>query len=669
MPTGAISLSSRIGVKLKELIQRLTDLTSFSVDKPHLAIAKYRAFTQQMPMMYVMLMTSTWAVAATYFGHAPLASIVIFPIVMTLASANRMRHWWAVRHTVPTVEIADRAAKKSNILAALMACGFVGWVMILYPYGDAYSKSLLAFFLAMVNMTCVFCLMNNKRSAYIVFFIVNGGFVAHFGSTGIPALLAAAIITTVVAIALLIMIQISHRDFIRMVEAQVETQALNDANFRLANLDTLTDLPNRRAFFSELENRVKAAAENGSRLALGVIDLDGFKPVNDLHGHPFGDKLLAEVSRRLALLCDRNGSYIARLGGDEFALIVPDVESDDALLLIGEALCDALRAPFELAEAQVQIAGSIGFAVYPELAKTPVELFEHADYALYDGKRGDRRGQPTLFSTQHVAAIHRDARIEQALKMADLDAELEVVFQPIVEVASAKTVAFEALARWTSPALGKVSPGEFIPVAERAGIINRLTRPLLTKALATAASWPADVRLSFNLSAYDLSSPESVLAIIRIIESSDFDPSRLDLEITETAFGHDFEQVRKAVDMLKYLGCGISLDDFGTGYSSLSRLHALPLTKIKIDRSFVIDLHRNQAGAKIVKSLLALSRDMGLDCVVEGVETEAEMMALRKLGGTMVQGYFYSPPVAETELDRFFGATVASKASGECLAP
>ena len=193
MSVDALPLSSRTGARLKELVRRVVGPALFSTDKPYLAIAKYRAFTQQMPMMYVMLMASTWAVAATYFGHAPLASVVIFPTIVTLASAGRMRHWWIVRHTEPTVEIADRAAKKSNILAALMACGFVGWVVILYPYGDAYSKSLLAFFLAMVNMTCVFCLINNKRSAYIVFFIVNGGFAIHFGMTGIPALLAATI--------------------------------------------------------------------------------------------------------------------------------------------------------------------------------------------------------------------------------------------------------------------------------------------------------------------------------------------------------------------------------------------------------------------------------------------------------------------------------------------
>ena len=639
---------------LKRTIRSVASFTPIPVDKPHLLKAQYKAFSQQMPMMYVMLMTSTWAVAVTFFAHAPLAIVIVFPIIMTVASAIRVGHWWAARHRDPTPEIALLAAKKTCVLAALMASGFVIWTVLLFPYGDAYGQSLLAFFLATAIMTCVFCLMHNKRSAFIVFFIVNGAFIVYFGSTGVPALVAATVIITVAAIALLIMLQINHRDFTQMVEAQVRTQALSDDNFRLANLDSLTDLPNRRAFFSDLENAVNEARANNTKLALGIIDLDGFKPVNDLYGHPFGDKLLREVSRRLSDLCRAEGSYIARLGGDEFALIIPNVDKDDAILATGQSLCEALRTPFELPEAPVQIAGTIGFAVYPQLAQSPVELFERADYALYDGKRGDRRGRATLFSAEHVAAISRDARIEQALKMADLDKELEVVFQPIVDVYASKTIGFEALARWMSPTLGKVPPGQFIPVAERAGIIGKLTRPLLTKALAAAKTWPVDFRLSFNLSAYDLSSPEAVFGIIGVIKNSGFEACRLDLEITETAFGHDFDQVRKAAHLLKHLGCGISLDDFGTGYSSLSRLHALPLTKIKIDRSFVVDLHNNPASAKIVRSLLALSRDMGLDCIVEGIETEHEMEALRKLGGAMVQGYFYSPPVGEAEVERFF---------------
>lgn len=201
--------------------------------------------------------------------------------------------------------------------------------------------------------------------------------------------------------------------------------------------------------------------------------------------------------------------------------------------------------------------------------------------------------------------------------------------------------------------MGKVSPACFIPISERAGIVSSLTRPLFRKALRAACCWDPALRLSFNLSAHDLNSEAGVLALIGIIESSGFDAERLDLEITETAFTHDFEQVTQSVETLRRLGCGISLDDFGTGYSSLTRLHGLPLTKFKIDRSFVKNLHQRPASYKIVKSLLTLSADMGLDCVIEGVETEEELAALKALGGTSVQGYLFSPPLPEDQAMEF----------------
>ena len=200
-----------------------------------------------------------------------------------------------------------------------------------------------------------------------------------------------------------------------------------------------------------------------------------------------------------------------------------------------------------------------------------------------------------------------------------------------------ETVAFEALARWNSPELGRVAPGVFIPVAERTGLIGRLTIPLLGKALCEAQAWPEDIRLSFNLSALDCGSHDSVQQIIALIQASGFEPSRLDLEITETAIVQDIAQMQRAIIQFRQLGCGISLDDFGTGYSSLSQLHALSLTKLKIDRSFVAGIQHNPATFKIVKSLVGLTLDMGLECVIEGVETHEELAALTSLGCTQVR--------------------------------
>ena len=221
-----------------------------------------------------------------------------------------------------------------------------------------------------------------------------------------------------------------------------------------------------------------------------------------------------------------------------------------------------------------------------------------------------------------------------------------MVYQPVLDIRSGRTVAFEALARWMSPELGQVPPGQFIPVAERLGLINRLTLPLLEKALAGAMSWPDDVRLAFNLSAHDCGSMTAVADIVSLIEKSGIDPARIDFEITETAVIQDLEQAQRTVTAFRALGCGISLDDFGTGYSSLSQLHGLALTKLKIDRSFITGIQHNPASYKIVKSLLALSADMELECISEGVETAEELEVLQRLGCALVQGYLIAKPMS-----------------------
>ncbi len=640
------------------LLRRVRYCMSVNADNPELLRAQLTALSRLVPLLYSILVANAWVLASTFFGKAPNWLGVYVALALSIFCAVRLTQWWRKRGLVPTVtkEQAVYELRRTNKLAGILGVAFSIWAIALFPYGDAYAQAHVALFLTMAMLGSMLCLIHLRSAAMIVAITVSVPFVVFFALSGVPTFLGTAINVMLVTVAAVIVILIQYRDFTRMVEAQKRTEMLSNENLRLANLDSLTDLPNRRAFFGHLDKAFERAQLQGSRLALGIIDLDGFKPVNDLYGHATGDKLLIEVAARLSSICSSETFFMSRLGGDEFAYVIMDAPNDAALVAQGHEIAAMLRAPFMLSEATVQISGSIGIAVHPEMAASSQQLFERADYALYHGKDA-KRGSAMLFSAEHEAQINSDARIEQALKRADFEQELSVVFQPIVDIRSHDTVGFEALARWTSPVLGKVSPGMFIPIAERAGIISVLTQSLLKKALATASEWPANLRLSFNLSAVDLNSAEGVLGIVSIIEGSGFDPRKLDLEITETAFTHDFAQIHRSVETLRLLGCGISLDDFGTGYSSLSRLHALPLTKIKIDRSFVTDLHKSQNSRKIVKSLLALSRDMGLDCVIEGVETQEEMAALQRLGGLLVQGYFYSPPIPADNVAAYLNDT------------
>lgn len=634
---------------------RLWSLT----DKPELLRAQHRAFSRQVPLMYVILMTNTWALAITHVDHAPLWLTTGVPCLMTAVSLLRIAMWWRQRHGEPAPDRVRAELMRTLKLAVVISIAFVGWALALFDYGTAYTKAHVAFYMAITVISCIFCLMHLRAAAFVVAAIVNGFFVGFFITSGEATFVASAVNVVFVSFAMLVILNINYNHFTHMVEARAEAVSLSDENFRLANIDSLTDLPNRRAFFTKLDKAYGASVES-QNLAVGILDLDGFKPVNDAYGHGIGDKLLQEVSRRMEVVCTAHGVHLARLGGDEFAFLLTSADDEATLLAWGRELCGSLTRAIELAGATVQVSGSLGIA--RAFATGSVhDLMHRADYALYQAKRG-HRGSVMVFSESHHEAIRRHAMIEQALRSADYAAELTVVYQPIIEVRTEAPIGFEALARWNSPVLGAVSPGEFIPVAERAGIVSRLTCVLLQKALAEAGTWPGHMRLAFNLSAQDLGSPENLLKIIAIIGQSGFDLRRLDLEITETAFASDPAQVQKSVGQLRALGCGISIDDFGTGYSSLSRLHSLPLTKLKIDRSFIARIEQDAVSYNIVKSLVALSRDMKLDCVIEGVETSGELAVLRHLGGALVQGYYYSKPLEAASLPAYIsGHPAASK--------
>lgn len=630
--------------------RRFRDFMSVQRDNPELLKAQYRAFTRQMPMMYFILLTSSWALAMTHMRLAPPWLTVGVPTLLTFGCLLRVFFWYRTRNFDPTPELAYFALLRTNRLAGGIAVAFTLWSFALVPYGDAYTRSHVAFYMAITVISCIFCLMYLRSAAFIVTLIVNGAFIAFFVSTAQPTFVAIAVNVFLVCTGMMSILLTNYRNFESMVVSKQRSDALSAENFRLANLDSLTGLANRRAFFAQLEAELEKARANGQRLALGVMDIDGFKPVNDLYGHSVGDRLLVEVANRLSGLLKASTAF--RLGGDEFAIIAPVPPEDDELVSNANAISAQLKEAYQMPEGMIHVSASMGIAVFPDLALSREQLFDRADYALYHAKN-KRRGGAVLFNADHAKQINCDAKVESLLKQADLEKELSVVFQPIVDIRDHATIGFEALARWDSPALGRVSPARFIPIAERAGMVGTLTRPLLRKALNAAFEWDPSLRLAFNLSAHDLNSSEGLLGVIDIILSSGFDPRRLDLEITETAFTHDFEQVTQSVETLRRLGCGISLDDFGTGYSSLTRLHALPLTKFKIDRSFVTNLHQRPASYKIVKSLLTLSADMGLDCVIEGVETEDELTAIGALGGTSVQGYLFSPPLPADQVVEF----------------
>ncbi len=440
-----------------------------------------------------------------------------------------------------------------------------------------------------------------------------------------------------------------RRTLFQAVRARALAERLREEAQTLAECDALTGLPNRRSFFREMEMAIETLRLTGEGFDLALIDLDGFKPVNDIYGHSIGDALLVEVGRRLRRVCgDRafpvHQFFPSRMGGDEFAVIMPGGRSQVEAETFGQQVTDALRETYLLGSVTATISASIGVVRGDDANLSISQFLERADYALYFAKQ-NMRGAAVVFTERHEAEMRDFSVVDQTLRSSDLDKELSIVFQPQIDIQDNRTTSFEALARWNSAKLGPVRPDIFIKAAERSGIITRITLLLLDKALAKVREWPQDKRVSFNLSARDLRSGNAISNIIKTVQKSGVDPRRIEFEITETAMLTDFEQACEALARLKAMGCRVAVDDFGAGWSSFSYIHRLPVDKIKIDRSFVVQLLKHDSAQKIIKTIIDLCANLNLDCVIEGVESPAELSKLRQIRARFIQGYIFSRPL------------------------
>ena len=630
---------------------KLKELFAIPGNNPELVRSQIAALSMQIPMLYVILIINTLAISVTHFLLAPVWLTTFLPMPFVAICMYRVAGWRRLRETGEVHEKAVKRLRSTVVLSFVLGAFFAAWGVALYPYGDVYHQAHLAFYMSITVIVCIFCLMQLRAAALALTFGALLPTVLFFASTGEPIMVAIAMNLGLVTVAMMRILFTQYADFSRLIEIQqqltvrqIETQELSDQNQRLANLDMLTGLPNRRSFFQEFDAFMQKSRVNNAGFVVALIDLDGFKAINDLHGHAAGDRLLIETAHRLNSIV-RPGLVLARLGGDEFAVLLDGSDQEQAIESLGQKICEALRVTFTLNNIVVTISGSVGFAVYPQAGLTKETLLEHADYALMHAKQ-KQRGSAVVFNQNHETEIRLLNRIDQALRHADLNKELDIVLQPIIDTKTGATTSYEALSRWTSPHLGPVAPSDFIRAAERSELINRLTLNLLRKTLKQMANWPTNTHISFNLSARDISSPETILKLIAIVSESGIEPSRLTFEVTETAVMADFDQASEVLRMLRRYGIKIALDDFGSGYSSLGYVHRLPLDVIKIDRVFVTDIESNASSRSIVKTIANLCMNLELDCVVEGVETEGQVNALRDLGCTIMQGYFFAKPAS-----------------------
>jgi len=460
------------------------------------------------------------------------------------------------------------------------------------------------------------------------------------------AILAARLIVLSAAIGMLIAIGLFALARRRVLFTELERTSLRsqvDERGFEADHDELTGLLNRRGFFACLRRTI---AGHDARVAVLLLDLDGFKEINDTLGHASGDELLRQIGARLRGTL-RQRDEIARLGGDEFAVLVdaPRTESGD-VGEIGRRVRDTLKEPFEVAGLSLQVRASVGVAVFPEHGTTADELLRLADIAMYRAKQ-NRIGLSVYHSSidpRGGQALQLSSELERALGSG----ELVVHYQPKADVRTGATTGVEALVRWQHPERGLLPPDAFVPIAERNGLIRRLTLQVTRTALMQQASWLAegiDVPLAVNLSIANLLDTDLPRDIARLLDDLNVRPGRLKLEITESYLVTDPALIHGNIQELCSHGVGLALDDFGTGYSSLTHLRRLPIDEIKIDRSFIKDLETDPDDAAIVQSTIDLAHSLNLSVVAEGVETAMTWNRLRDFGCDQAQGFYLARPM------------------------
>jgi diguanylate cyclase (GGDEF)-like protein len=584
------------------------------------------------------ILTSTTFTFAILLSSGLAAAVVVRALVSVLPALLRRKVWWKAAFNVAQYTVALAAAGAClHMLSAVPRHGGPHFLTTDLP--------------AILVAALVYFFVNNALTGTALALAQDtpvGQYLSHdlaFQGLTASVLLALAPIVVVCAERSLWMVPLFALPMAAVYSgasiALEKHQALHDA---------LTDLPNRRLFRDRVNQAVVTARRTRNPVAVMIIDLDRFKEVNDTLGHHIGDVLLQQVANHLQATL-REGDTIARLGGDEFAVLLPLVSGSVAAAAVAEKLVKALEEPFTIRGWTFDIEASIGIAVSPEHGETVDALMQRADVAMYVAK--DSRAGFELYSADRDRHSPRRLALLGDLRRALDDGSLVLHYQPKADMRTGGVRGVEALLRWNHPEHGFVSPDEFIPLAEHTGLIRPLTLFVLDRALAQCRAWNDDgvpVGIAVNLSVRNLYDPSFADEVARLLARRRVPAKQLEFEITESVIMADPMRAMAVLGRLNELGVGLSLDDFGVGYSSLAYLKRLPVTEIKIDKSFVMNIAHDESDAMIVRSTIGLARSLGMRVVAEGVESEETWAKLVALGCDVAQGYYLCKPRPADEI-------------------
>ncbi len=608
-------------------------------------VEQFHALRQQVPLMYLMMFADSAFLAFAAYGTVSPWWSLGMPTLLAVLSAGRAAFWLRRRGHTPRPEMIPQYLRGTIIVAAVLSFGFGGWGLLLYAEGDLVRRACIALYIFIGAISCCYCLQSVPRAGQAVLLC---------GATPVTLCLifspdwflrGLGFNILVVGFVVLRMMRTSHAGFVEMLASrshmaaeQARAQGAEQRAHQLAYHDPLTGLPNRRALAEALERRMLRDGE-GATLGLLIIDLDRFKSINDVHGHPAGDQLLRDVAARLNAAVGEEGvSY--RLGGDEFAVVIDG--DGEVARRIAHAIVNAVHRPFAESDLVHHIGASVGISLYPQDALDLDTLMRKADIALYKAKHSGRN-QHCAFEPLLDAEIRRRAEIEREMREAMQTDAFVPFYQAIVCLKSREVVGYELLARWRRDEGEEIGPEQFIPIAEECGLIDTLMLRLLRRACRETRDW--QVPISINVSPTQLKDPWFSQKLLGVLIRERFPARRLTVEITENALIVDAESAQDAIASLRNQGIQLALDDFGTGYSSLQHLQMLPFDRLKIDRSFVSAMGRDPQAMRLVLAIVTLANTLELPVVAEGIENAATAEALARLGCAMGQGFHFGHPM------------------------
>ncbi|NIJ18736.1 diguanylate cyclase (GGDEF)-like protein [Sphingomonas naasensis] len=625
-------------------------VTSSEQDRAIL-VEQFRTLRQQVPLMYALMLVDAAFLSFASNGTVSAWWSFGMPVVLAVLGAIRAAFWLRRRSFTPEPDAIARYLLGTTIVAAVLSIGFGGWGLFLYFQADLVRRACIALYIFIGAISCCYCLQSLPRAGHAVLFFGAMPVTVCLLFSGDWILRGVGFNIVVVAALILRMLRTTHAGFIEVLRSRSDMAAeqrrargAEQRAHQLAYHDPLTGLPNRRALTETLEARVASAA-SGERFGLLIVDLDHFKSVNDVHGHPAGDVLLREVAARLTAAVGEAGKSF-RLGGDEFAVIV-DGDGEEARRG-AQVIVQAMQRAFAGSDLVHHIGASIGISLYPGDAHDLETLMRRADIALYKAKQSGR-SQHCAFEPTLDAEIRRRAELEREMRDAMARDAFVPHYQAIVDLKQGSVVGYELLARWQRPGGEEIGPELFIPIAEECGLIDELMLRLLRRACRETRDWNAAIAI--NVSPTQLKDPWFSQKVLAVLTRERFPPPRLTIEITENALIVDADRARQTIASLRNQGIQLALDDFGTGYSSLQHLQMLPFDRLKIDRSFVTAMERDPEALRLVHAIITLANTLGLPVVAEGIESASTARTLVGLGCAMGQGFHFGYPMSRDDVE------------------